>query len=56
MRLEGHEAIEYAEANGLLLSKYADPTEDGRDGLEPEEARLIAREDSRLIYVEVARG
>jgi hypothetical protein len=52
MKLTGIEAIEYAEANGLTLNKYNDPTEDAREGLTPEEARKIAREDSGLIYVE----
>lgn len=52
MKLEGREAIQYAEENGLTLSKYADPTEDARTGLTPEEARVIAREDPRLVYLE----
>ena len=43
MKLSGHEAIEYAEANDLPLSKYADPTED-------------AREDPSLIFVEVPQA
>jgi hypothetical protein len=49
--LSGYEAIEYAEANGLTLSKYADPTEDAREGVTPAEARKIASEDPSLIYV-----
>lgn len=53
MKLRGHEAITYAEAHGLLLSKYADPVEDARQHLTPEEARKIAREDPRLIYLEI---
>ena len=52
MTLFGYEAIEYAEANGLTLSKYNDPIEDAREGLTPDEARKIAREDPRLIYIE----
>jgi hypothetical protein len=54
MRLEGHEAIEYAEAHGLTLSKYSDPTEDARDGLTLDEARAVAREDPMLVYMESA--
>jgi len=50
--LSGYEAIEYAEANGLTLSKYNDPIEDAREGLTPDEARKIAAEDPNLIYVE----
>ena len=33
------------------LSKYNDPIETAREGLTPEEARAVAREDSRLIYL-----
>jgi len=53
-RLTGTDAIEYAERHDLLLSKYADPIEDGRDGLTPEEAAAIAREDPSLIYIDIA--
>lgn len=52
MRLEGFDAIEYAEANGLMLEKYADPIEDARQ-VSVEEAMAIAREDQRLIYLDV---
>jgi hypothetical protein len=52
-RLEGSEAIAYAREHGLTLSKYADPTEDARTGLTPEEADVIRREDPRLIYVDI---
>jgi hypothetical protein len=51
--LSGYAAIEYAEANELLLSKYNDPTEDAREDVTPDEARKIAEEDPRLIYIEV---
>jgi hypothetical protein len=51
-KLSSHEAIEYAEANGLTLSKYEDPIEDAREGLTPAEARKIASEDPSLIYLE----
>ena len=53
MKLTGYDAIEFAEAKGLPLSKYSDPTEDAREDLTWEEARAIAREDSRLIYVTI---
>jgi len=52
MRLEGYDAITYAEANALALSKYNDPTEDAREDLTVEEARAVAREDPRLIYID----
>ena len=51
-KITGYAAIEYAERHGLTLNKYADPTEDARDGLTPDDARQIAREDPSLIYVE----
>ena len=53
MRLKGYQAIEYAEAHDLSLSKYADPAEDAREGLTPDEARKVAAEDPALIYAEV---
>jgi len=53
MRLSGYLAIEFAEVNGgLPLNKYADPIEDAREGLTVDEARAIAREDPRLIWIE----
>lgn len=52
-RLTAHDAIEYAAAHGLTLRKYADPTEDAREGLSIEEARAIATEDPSLIYLDV---
>src|SRR5690348_8034774 len=51
LTLEGFDAINYAETNGLTLSKYNDPTEHAREGLTPDEARAVAREDSSLIYL-----
>lgn len=47
-RLTAHDAIEYAAAHGLTLSKYADPTEGARGGLTVEEAREIAADDPSL--------
>jgi hypothetical protein len=49
--ISGYKAIEYAEAHGLTLNKYADPTEDAREGLTPAEARRVASEDPSLVYV-----
>lgn len=49
--LEGYEAIEYAEQNGLPLSKYSDPMSGAQEGLTAEEARLVASEDPRLIHL-----
>lgn len=51
-RLEGWEAIKYAEEHGLSLRKYSDPTEDAREDLTPDEARAVAREDPRLVWIE----
>lgn len=51
--LEGFAAIEYAEDHDLTLSKYNDPTEDAREGLTPDEARAVAREDPKLIWLDM---
>ena len=50
--LTGLEAIEYAEANGVHLNKYEDPTEGARSLLSVADAREIARADASLIWVE----
>lgn len=50
--ISGYDAIEYAKENGLTLNKYSDPIEDAREGLSPDEARKIAREDPSLIWIE----
>lgn len=52
MKFTGYEAIGIAEAGGLTLNKYADPTEDAREGLTVEEAKLVASEDPLLIWME----
>ncbi len=52
--ITGSDAIAYAEAKGITLSKYADPTEDGRDGLSVDEAREIAAADPSLVYLTLA--
>lgn len=49
--LTGFDAIEYADANGLSLSKYQDATEEARDDLTPDEAREVAAEDPGLIWL-----
>ena len=51
MTLTGKNAIRYAQANGLTLSKYEDPTEEAREGLTVAEAEAVAREDANLIYL-----
>jgi len=51
--LTGHEAIEYAEANGLTLNKYSDPMEGARELVEIAEAREIAADDPALIWIEM---
>jgi hypothetical protein len=55
-RIEGLAAIEYAEAHGLTLSKYTDPTEEARDGLTVAEAQRVSAEDPSLIYVDVTQA
>ncbi len=55
MILTGHDAIEVAEALGLTLNKYNDPTEAAREGLTPDEARKVAREDPSLIWMDAPR-
>jgi len=52
-RLEGYEAIEYAEEHDTHLCKYNDPTEGAREDVTVSDARKIAAEDPRLIYVDV---
>lgn len=56
LRLTGYQAIEYAEAGQLPLSKYNDPTEDARQDLTPAQARKVASEDPSLIYLDVPTG
>ena len=52
IKLKGEQAIKYVEQLGgsIGLSKYADPTEGARDGVDVDEARQIAKEDPSLIY------
>jgi hypothetical protein len=53
IRLEGHDAIDVAEVLGLTLCKYADPIIGARTGLTPARAYEVAREDPRLIYLDI---
>ena len=53
-RIYGHEALEYACTNDVLLSKFSDPIEDAREGLTVDEAEDVAHEDPGLIYIDVA--
>jgi hypothetical protein len=53
IRLVGREAIGVAEAFGLPLAKYSDPVEDARMDLTVAEARRVAREDPRLVYLDI---
>lgn len=53
LRLEGHKAIAYASAHNMTLCKYNDPIEGEREGLTVDEAEDVAREDARLIYLDV---
>lgn len=47
----GHNAIELAERDAsIMLCTYTDPTEEARDGITLEQARIIAAEDPGLIY------
>ncbi|MDR3519225.1 MAG: hypothetical protein P4M00_25820 [Azospirillaceae bacterium] len=50
--LHGHEAVEYAEKQGLLLNKHADPIEDARHDITPQEAYSIIAVSPALIWIE----
>lgn len=52
-RLHGQAAIARARNVGVLLSKYADPIDVGRDNLSVEEAEAIAMIDPGLIYLKI---
>jgi len=54
--LEGHDAVEYARNNNLLLKKWADPTEPYRDELPVAEAEAVCLEDPGLIFIEIERS
>lgn len=54
--LEGWTAIAFAEKHGGTLKKYRDPTERALKRVSIEKAKRIAREDARLIYMDVPHG
>lgn len=51
-RLEGWEAIAFAERNGCLLSLHAEGDEEARDGVSVEEVRRIASKRPGRVYVD----
>jgi len=51
--LEGHDAVEYARTNSLLLKKWADPTEPYREDLTAIEAAAVCLDDPGLIFLEI---
>jgi hypothetical protein len=51
-RLEGREAIAFAERCGCLLSVHAADGEEARDGVSLEEARRIAAQRPERIFVD----
>ena len=54
MRLTGFEAIEFAEKEGLTLSKEADAVDDAVDGLSIAEAEAIATDMPEAIFLVVS--
>ena len=48
--LTGHEAIDYAEAFDVVLSKHADPTEPAVERVGVDDARIVADADPSLVY------
>ena len=54
--LTGWTAIQYAEKHGGTLKKYNDPTERALKRVSIEKAKRVAREDPRLIYMDVPSG
>jgi hypothetical protein len=55
-RLQGWTAIAYAKKHGGTLKKYTDPTERALSRVSIEKAERVAREDARLIYMNVPHG
>jgi hypothetical protein len=51
-RLEGWEAIAFAERTGALVCVHAAGGEPARDGVSLEEARRIAAHSPRRVYVD----
>jgi hypothetical protein len=55
-RLEGWEAIGFAERAGVLVSVHAADGEAARDGVTLEEARRIAADRPDRVYVDFDEG
>jgi hypothetical protein len=53
MRLNGFNAIEFAEKQNLKLNKLSDDVDGPAEGLTIAEAEAIATDDESLIYLEV---
>lgn len=53
MKLTGFEAIEFAEKEGLTLSKAGDSIDDAVHGLSIAEAEAIASDDPEAIWLEI---
>lgn len=53
MKLTGFDAIEYAEKEGLTLSKKSDSIDDAVHGLSIAEAEAIASDDPDSIWLEI---
>lgn len=53
MKLTGFEAIEFAEKEGLTLSKKGDSIDDAVHGLSIAEAEAIASDDPDSIWLEI---
>lgn len=53
--IEGQEAIDMARRLGVLLSKYADPTEGERDDVTPDEAEQMIRENLPEDHIYLTR-
>jgi hypothetical protein len=50
IRLTGHEAVDYAEAFDVVVSKHADPTEPAVESMGVDDARIVADADPSLVY------
>jgi hypothetical protein len=53
MRLNGFDAIEFAEKHNLRLNKHGDAVDEPAAGLTVPEAEAIAEEDEELIYLDI---
>lgn len=55
-RLEGWDAIAFAEQNGCTLSVHARGDEAARDGVGVDEAKKIARSAPDRVFIDVDEG